>query len=73
MLDTFNLSSFFPTITFRATAKWTDEDHIVRKTSAKNEEDYGRSRVFDSFPLLMEQSSPANKTGNINRLFRALC
>ena len=31
-------------------------------TSDKNEEDYGRSRVFDSCPLLMEQSSSANKT-----------
>ena len=36
---------------------------IVRKTSAKNEEDYGRSRVLVSRPLLMEQSSSANKTG----------
>ena len=46
---------------------------IIRNTLAKNEEDYGRSRVFDSCPLLMEQSSSANKTGNTNRLFQALC
>ena len=49
------------------------DQQVIRKTSAKNEEDYGRSRVFDSCPLLMEQSSSANKTGNINRLFQALC
>ncbi|CAH3038420.1 unnamed protein product [Porites lobata] len=38
-------------------------------TSVKNEEDFGRSRVIDGCPLFMEQSSSANKTGNINRLF----
>ena len=53
----------------RRNNKW----YIVRKTSAKNEEDHGGSRVSDSCLLHMEQSSSANKTGNINRLFQALC
>ena len=35
----------------------------------KEEEDFGRSRVIDGCPLFMEQSSSANKTENINRLF----
>ena len=34
--------------------------YIVRKTSAKNKEDLGRSRVIDGCPLFMEQSSSAN-------------
>ncbi|KAL9977869.1 hypothetical protein ACROYT_G015323 [Oculina patagonica] len=33
------------------------------------QEDFGRLRVFDSCPILMEQSSSANKTGNIHRNF----
>ena len=53
----------------RRNNKW----YIVRKTSAKNEEDHGRSRVSDSCPLHLEQSSSSNKTGNINRLFQVLC
>ena len=42
---------------------------LERPRPAKNEEDFGRSRVIDGCPLFMEQSSSANKTGNINRLF----